>query len=295
MLSALFSISEDFISSIVQKIQSLRNKFPIFCIFAFSFKPFLIDKLCQKITLFFTPIIRGQVDFFQAEPFEHARLCCNSRNKRGNGFPILIILDNNIITNYFSISTKCCLSAYLEMTHMSICTSSSLQFFFIRLFLIILNNRKETYRFEDWLSWVWFHRSWNFRICVLFEFFANSEPRYRRESMCASNLQGCSRILWSATLQQKATGSARVGFLSILEVLGTNRKTILRCHPKDICSSVYYPRTFALLIIKYITIPQDFPSKVLTPPKRSQKECFGIKDKSLLMIVETFDGEIKLI
>jgi hypothetical protein len=91
------------------------------------------------------------------------------------------------------------------------------------------------------------------------------------------------------------TGSARVDFLSILAALGTNRKTILRCHPKDICSSVYYRHTFALLIIKYITSPQDFPSKVLTPPKRSQKKCFGIKDKSLLIIVETFDGEIKLI
>jgi hypothetical protein len=80
-------------------------------------------------------------------------------------------------------------------------------------------------------------------------------------------------------LQQKVTGSARVSFLSILAGLATNRKTILRFHPKDICSSVYYPRIFALLIIKYITSPQDFPSKVLTPPKRSQKKCFGIKDK----------------
>ena len=41
MLSALFGISEDFVISIVQEIQSLRDHLPIFCVFGLSLKAFL--------------------------------------------------------------------------------------------------------------------------------------------------------------------------------------------------------------------------------------------------------------
>ena len=139
MLSTLFSISEDFIVSTVQEVQPLRNHLPIFGVFWFPFKTLLRNQFSQQIRLFFTPIVGSKVNLLKTKPLEHARLASNSRYNGCDGFPILCILNKTFYTISFYISSKPFLSAYLEITQISICTSSSLQFFFIRLFLIILH------------------------------------------------------------------------------------------------------------------------------------------------------------
>lgn len=174
MLSALFSISEDFVVSTVQEIQPLRNHLPIFGVFWFPFKTLLRNQFSQQIRLFFTPVVGGKVNLLKTKPLKHARLTSYSRDNRCNGFPILCILNKKFNTISFYISSKPFLSAYLEITQISICTSSSLQFFFIRLFLIILYQTKSTFQSWDSSSWGWINHSCRLNIFSPFYCFANS-------------------------------------------------------------------------------------------------------------------------
>lgn len=175
MLSALFCISEDFIFSIIQKVKSLGDHLPIFGVLTLSFKIFVGYKSGKKSWFFLTPVICGKIYFFETEPLKHTGLASHTWNNGGNGFPILSVLNNMKLTNYFSISSKCFLSAYLEMTQIKIWTSSSLQFFFILLFLIILRKTIGTFQFWGSSFWGLIHRSCRLSISFPFWCFASSE------------------------------------------------------------------------------------------------------------------------
>ena len=188
MLSALFSISKDFIISIVQKIESLRDHLPIFGVFWLSFKSFFRNKSSKKIWFFLAPIIGGQVDFFETEPLKHARFAWDSWNDWGYSFPIFSILNKGIFTSSFYISSNPFLSAYFEMTQMRIWTSYSLQFFFILLFLIILGRKRGTFRFWGSSFWVQTHRSCRLNKLSTFWNFARNGKEYPPLFHCSEGL-----------------------------------------------------------------------------------------------------------
>jgi len=66
MLSALFSVSKNFIISAVEEVKPLGNRLPVFGIFGFPLKTLLVDKFAKKITFFLAPIICSKIDFFEA-------------------------------------------------------------------------------------------------------------------------------------------------------------------------------------------------------------------------------------
>lgn len=117
-----------------------------------------------------------------------------------------------VFTNYFSTSMKLCLSAYLEITQIRIWTSYSLQFFLMRLFLIILDRTNGTYQCEDWWSWGWSHRSWMLSICVPFVNFANSAQGYLLESQYVLVHLKYWQTRRSVPWRRTESGSVRVGF-----------------------------------------------------------------------------------
>ena len=210
MLSALFSISEDFVISTVQEIQSLRNHLPIFRVFRFPFKTFLRNQFSQQIRLFLTPVVGSKVDLLKTKPLEHAWLACNSGNNGCDGLPILCILNKRFHTISFYISSKPFLSAYFEITQISICTSSSLQFFLIRLFLIILHLTKSTFQSGDSSSWGWINHSCRLNIFFPFCCFASSGQGCPLEFMYSgcppARLQSHKNDLWHCTTLGNAHG-----------------------------------------------------------------------------------------
>lgn len=143
MLATLLGIPVYFILFFREEIKSLRDELPILGLLLAAVAG-LLDQLPQEGGLFGTPVIGGEVDLLQAEPFEHAGLARDPGDQRSDGLPILMHLNQAILTISFSTSARPRVSEYLETIQMSICTSSSLQFFLIRLFLAILNGRRGT-------------------------------------------------------------------------------------------------------------------------------------------------------
>jgi hypothetical protein len=135
---ALLGVSKYFVVPVVEKVKSLGDKFPILGVLVLALIALLVDEGGEQVALFLAPVVGGEVDLLKTEPLEHAGLGCNSWDERSDHFPVLAILNKILFTIYFSISWKRFLSAYLEMTQIKICTSSSLQFFLMRLFFIIL-------------------------------------------------------------------------------------------------------------------------------------------------------------
>lgn len=140
VLSALLGISEYFVFSWVQNIDFLGNQFPVLAVLVLALMALLVDQLREYVALFLAPVVGSQVDFFETKPLEHAGLASDSRDEGSDGLPVCVILSNKYFTMSLSRSWYRLRSEYLDMTHMSIWTSYSLQFFFILLFLIILNN-----------------------------------------------------------------------------------------------------------------------------------------------------------
>jgi hypothetical protein len=146
VLAALLGVAEDLVLAVVEKVEPLRDELPVLAVLRLALETLLVDQLGQQVALLVAPVVRGEVDFLETEPLEHTRLSSDARYEGGEHGPILRILHKMTVTSSFSMSVYPLLSAYLEMTHTSICTSSSLQFFLIRLFLIILSSTKLTSR-----------------------------------------------------------------------------------------------------------------------------------------------------
>lgn len=145
MLSALLCITIDLIDILIEPIEILRDLFPF---------PNLITTLAalqplshqprQQIWLLLGPVMSGECDFLNWEPFEHAGFRSDSGDHRSNEFPIFGVLDNEGSTKSFSRSTMDFMSAYLETTQISILRSSSPQFLFNFLVLSILSEARVT-------------------------------------------------------------------------------------------------------------------------------------------------------
>jgi len=145
MFAALLGIPVDSIFFFAEEVKSLGDELPILGLLLAAVAA-LLDQLPQEGGLLWTPVIGGEVDLLQAEPFEHAGLARDAGDERGDGFPIFMHLDRAMGTISFSTSVRPRESEYLATVQMSICTSSSLQFFLIRLFLAILRGGEGTFR-----------------------------------------------------------------------------------------------------------------------------------------------------
>lgn len=64
VFSALLSIPEDLVFSVVEEVKPLGYHFPIFSIFTFPLETLVSHQPGQQVAFFFRPIICGEVDFF---------------------------------------------------------------------------------------------------------------------------------------------------------------------------------------------------------------------------------------
>jgi hypothetical protein len=141
---ALLGVAVDLLLPPRQEVQLVRDHLPVLRLLP---RPVarLPHQPAQQGGLLSAPVVGGQVHLLQTQPLEHARLCSHPWDQGGDRRPLLL-LRINFLTRSFSTSRRPWASLYLAMIQMRICTSSSLQFFLMRLFLAILRGEERTFR-----------------------------------------------------------------------------------------------------------------------------------------------------
>ena len=104
VLSALFGVPEDLVLAVVKEVKPLGDHLPVLGVLRLPLEALLGDQFAQETGFLLTPVVGGEVDFFEAEPLEHAGLAGDPGDDGGDGFPVLGVLNRGTVTISFSIS-----------------------------------------------------------------------------------------------------------------------------------------------------------------------------------------------